>query len=97
MITADPSTWHLLEGETIYFEPCEEAEVFRGSCIMMGHAINFHKITGRSFDMELGDRCYVLSHHEPTIEKFCSNICVVHLQYTSIFERTHASYKDTRI
>lgn len=97
MINADPSSWYQLDGETIYFEPGEEAEEVRGTCIMMGCSARFIEIAARQFDMEFDERCYVLSHHQPIVKRISPNTRIVKLSYRSVFERTHDIYKDTRI
>lgn len=89
MITADPDTWYQLEGETIFFEPGEEAEVLRGTCIMMGSSARFIEIDARQFDKEFGERCYVLSVNQPIVKRISPNTQIVKLAYRSLFERTH--------
>lgn len=97
MITADPSTWHQLDNETIFFEPSEEAEVLRGTCIILGNSVRFLGIVNRQFDMEFGERAYVLAYHEPIVKKLSTHIRLVRLTFTSLFERTHGFNQDSRI
>lgn len=97
MINADPATWHQLDGETIFFEPGEEAEAARGTAIMMGCSARFIEIDARQFDMEFGERCYVLAHNEPIVKRISPVTRIVRLAYLSIFKRTHASYKDSHV
>lgn len=95
MINADQDTWHQLDGEYIYFEPGEEAEVLRGTCIMMGNSVHFREIANRHFGLDIGERCYVLSKHEPEVKRISTHTRLVRLQYTSIFERTHENLSFT--
>lgn len=91
MLNADPNTWHYLDGETIFFEPGEEAEEVRGTFIMMGCSARFIEIDARQFDKEWGERCYVLSVNHPIVKRISPNTQIVKLAYRSLFERTHAT------
>lgn len=92
MLNADISSWkNVDEKVVIHYEPGEEADVYMGTCLMMGYPVRFVKIVNRHFELEHGERCYVLAKHEPTVERtaYCTRTRIVKLQYTSIFERTH--------
>lgn len=97
IINADPSKWTNLgqTEETIFFEPGEEADVLRGTCIMTGAPVLFLEIANRQFDLAHGERCYVLSHNEPRVARLHDTLRVVKLAYRSIFERTHESVQTT--
>ena len=55
-----------LDGVTVLYEPNEEAEVFIGSCLMLGVPINFVKID-TSIEIPEGKRVYIFSSCEPMI------------------------------
>lgn len=96
LLNADMSHWNNVDEEvTIYYEPGEEADVYKGTCLMMGYPVRFVKIVNRHFELEHGERCYVLAKHEPTVERTAYCTRVVKLQYTSIFERTHENIPST--
>lgn len=90
MLNADISSWENVDEEvTIHYEPGEEAEVLRGTCIMMGSSARFIEIDARQFDKEFGERCYVLSVNQPIVKRISPNTQIVKLAYRSLFERTH--------
>jgi hypothetical protein len=96
MLNADISSWNNVDEEvTIHYEPGEEADVYMGTCLMMGYPVRFVKIVNRHFELEHGERCYVLAKHEPTVERLAYCARKVRLQYTSIFERTHETKYST--
>lgn len=55
-----------LDGVTVFYEPCEEADEFIGSCLMLGIPINFTKID-TSIEVPEGKRVYIYSSCEPMV------------------------------
>lgn len=51
---------------TILYEPSEEAEVFMGTCLMLGQPIKFIKIVD-SVEIPEHTCVYILSDNEPTV------------------------------
>lgn len=90
LLNADISSWENVDEEvTIHYEPGEEADVYIGTCLMMGYPVRFVEIDARQFDKEFGERCYVLSVNHPIVKRISPNIQIVRLAYRSLFERTH--------
>ena len=52
---------------TILYEPSEEAEVFMGTCLMLGQPIQFIKIDD-SIEIPEHTSVYILSEEKPVIE-----------------------------
>lgn len=61
---------NILEGKgrvtTILYEPSEEAEVFMGTCLMLGQPIQFIKIDD-SIEIPEHTSVYILSEEEPMV------------------------------
>lgn len=55
-----------LDGATILYEPSEEADVFIGTCLMLGIPITFIKID-TSVEISEFARVYILSTAEPIV------------------------------
>lgn len=51
---------------TILYEPSEEAEVFLGTCLMLGQPIKFIKIED-SVEIPEHNSVYILSNNEPMV------------------------------
>lgn len=55
-----------LDGTTILYEPCEEADELIGTCLMLGIPITFTKID-TSVEISEFARVYILSTAEPMV------------------------------
>lgn len=51
---------------TILYEPCEEADVFIGTCLLLGQPIQFIKIVD-SVEIPEHTSVYILSNNEPMV------------------------------
>ena len=89
-LVAEQSTWDRLgvTGETVLFEPSEEADVFVGHCLMVGSPVKFQSLA-EPVEVSEQAKVYVMSHHYPDVDTTLQGRLITLANESTCIQCTH--------